>query len=82
MKFETGFFEAMLLAYINKNVTLVKDNEIIVSQEKIIEFSAKCYIGVNKLLNQFALDNSYNSKITDLFNKNVCNILKIPQNID
>lgn len=78
LKFETGFFEAMLLAYINKNYTVNTDNKINVSQEKVVEFMNRCYIGINKLLNQFVLDNSYNDKITKLFNKNLFNILNIP----
>lgn len=82
LKFETGFFDVMLLAYINENDPSTKDNGIIVNPKKIEEFMNKSYMGVNKLLNQFALDNSYNNKITSLLNTNVYRILKIPQDMD
>lgn len=83
LNFETGFFEVMILAYINKNGThIVENNKIIVDQEKVTEFIKKCYSGINKLLNRFAMDSSYNDKITKLFNKNVYSILKIPQDIN
>ena len=48
--------------------------------EKIGEFLTKCFIGVNVLTNRFALDNSYNTKITELIKKVVFDTLKIPNN--
>lgn len=82
MNLEIGFFEAMLLAYINESTILGTDNKIIINPEKVIEFINKCYFGINKLLNDFVIDNSYNNKITELFNKTVFNILEIPQEIN
>jgi hypothetical protein len=79
MHLEVGFFEAMLLAYINSNTILDIGNNIVINPEKVNEFVNKCFIGINKLINEFALDNSYNHKITNLFTNTVFNILKIPQ---
>ncbi|MBU3073873.1 HNH endonuclease [Clostridium estertheticum] len=75
MKLEIGFFAAMLLAYINENNILDIDNRININQDKLTEFVTKCYTGINILLNKFALDNSYNDKITSLFNKTVFSLL-------
>lgn len=80
MNLEMSFFEAMFLAYINDNNTLNIDNRIILNNKKGIEFMEKCFSGINKLINNFALDHSYNDKITKLFNDKISSILHRPIN--
>lgn len=75
---EIGIFQAMLLAFINNNS--IVGTTINFDPEKIGEFLTKCFIGVNVLTNRFALDNSYNTKITELIKKVVFDTLKIPNN--
>lgn len=74
MKLDVGAFESMHLAYINNNTTLDRINTISVDAEKAKEFMIKCFMGTNKLINDFALDNSYTTKFTDLFNKTIIDI--------
>ncbi|HYF84281.1 MAG TPA: hypothetical protein VEB00_14775 [Clostridia bacterium] len=79
LNLEIGFFEAMFLAYINDNATLEVDNRIIMNKGKMMDFITKCYASINNLINEFAIDNSCNDKITNLLNEAIFKILKLYQ---
>lgn len=65
-----GCFSLILSSFINLNkISDVNDNSttIIVNQERLLEFIAICFGGVNKLLNEYAIDYEYNSVISSKF---------------
>lgn len=59
LNLKAGFFPALAASYFNYYRKTV--------DKPLVEFMLKCFGPLNLMTNQFAIDNSYNSQVTDIF---------------
>lgn len=69
LNLNVGFFRALVYAYITN------DNLKEAEEEKTEQLMMKCFQGINEMTNLFAMDHSYNIKITELFTDSLFNII-------
>ncbi|MED4005001.1 hypothetical protein P4629_06250 [Priestia aryabhattai] len=75
-----GFFPAIVCAYVNTNNFSPNDTRVQVNPEKVQDLMCESFMAINKLTNQFALDDSYNDKVTKLFKTHFFKILNMDLN--
>lgn len=66
LQFEHGIFFAIYFAYMNKNHYTNIDKYEMFDKNRMNQFIINCFSSVNNMLNQFAIDRSYNDKFTEL----------------
>ncbi|WP_338323403.1 MULTISPECIES: chlororespiratory reduction 6 domain-containing protein [Bacillus cereus group] len=59
LNLKAGFFPALAASYFNYYRKTV--------DKPLVEFMLNCFGPLNLMTNQFAIDNSYNSQVTDIF---------------